>query len=257
VEYCFPRQLRRKPDGLEDEKMMNSNQGLMEAHQCATLGEPMLRGDLVGLAERPTADFSLSELARTRPSVAQARPLVSSEKVNLDELYAEFQPLIRRLIRQYGDSAEMRQDLAGEIYCRFHALVEAYDASRGIPVRPYLVRQLTASIYTYARQGWRRKKREISLDMSSGFCEPAQYCNPSEEWDNRIAMEKVLQGLPDAISKLPKRQRQVVIWRYYDQRPFEEIALILNVQTATARSLLRHGLNNLRRRIHLNESMVV
>src|SRR5947209_20458060 len=65
-----------------------------------------------------------------------------------DGLYAEFQPLVRRLIRQYGgDNAELREDLAGEIYYRFCQLLEVYDPERGVPLRPYLVRQLTASVY--------------------------------------------------------------------------------------------------------------
>src|SRR5947207_2285808 len=36
-----------------------------------------------------------------------------------EALFADFQPLVRRLIRQYGDTYELRQDLEGEIYCRF------------------------------------------------------------------------------------------------------------------------------------------
>jgi DNA-directed RNA polymerase specialized sigma24 family protein len=45
------------------------------------------------------------------------------------------------------------------------------------------------------------------------------------------------------------RQRKIVIWRYYEERSFEEIASILQIQPATARSLLRHGLNNLRKHV--------
>jgi len=41
----------------------------------------------------------------------------------------------------------------------------------------------------------------------------------------------------------------VLIWRYYEERSFEEIAGMLKIQTATARSLLRHGLNTLRKAI--------
>src|SRR5437764_237732 len=67
---------------------------------------------------------------------APARPV---DAVDCDSLFAEFQPLVQRLIRQYGDEPELREDLIGEIYCRFCALVHAYDPSRGIPLRPYLV----------------------------------------------------------------------------------------------------------------------
>lgn len=164
-----------------------------------------------------------------------------------ETLYEEFQPLVRRLLRQYGDTPEQRQDLAGEIYYRFCALLEAYDPFRGIPLRPYLVRQLTASVYTYARHGWRRRTREVSLELGEGMFEPAHKEDPSRDWDDKIAMEQVLKGLPDAIAKLPKRQKQVLIWRYYDQKSFEDIAAVLDIQVATARSLLRHSLNNLRK----------
>ncbi len=163
-----------------------------------------------------------------------------------DALYGEFQPLVRRLIRQYGHCPEMRQDLAGEIYCRFCALLEAYDPSRGIPVRPYLVRQLTASVYTFVRAGWRNSRREISLEGNEGITEFGPKEDPSRDWDDQLTQEQMLHALPQAIARLPKRQRQVLIWRYYEDRSFEDIAELLEVQVATARSLLRHAVRGLR-----------
>src|SRR5262245_39584833 len=73
-----------------------------------------------------------------------------------EELFGELQPLVRRLIQRFGEDPEMRRDLEGEIYYRFCMLLDAYDPARGVPLRPYLIRQLSASVYTYARQGWRR-----------------------------------------------------------------------------------------------------
>jgi RNA polymerase sigma factor (sigma-70 family) len=194
-------------------------------------------------------------------------------------LYADFAPLVRRLIRQYGnDDPELKQDLAGEIYYRFCLLVDTYDPTRGVPLRPYLVRQLTASVYTFARQQWRSRKREVSLDStlsdggagligqvsgrnSNGSRTPfvtgahgvapqfAVAADPTPAWDEEIVREKLLKCLPTLIAGLPKRQKQVVIWRYYEQRSFEEIAALLKVKPATARSLLRHGLANLRKEL--------
>ncbi|HEU4754896.1 MAG TPA: sigma-70 family RNA polymerase sigma factor, partial [Armatimonadota bacterium] len=63
-----------------------------------------------------------------------------------------------------------------------------------------------------------------------------------------LSLEEVLRELPAAIARLPLRQRQVVIWRYYEGRSFEDIAEVLEIRPATARSILRHGLNNLRSR---------
>jgi len=116
-----------------------------------------------------------SATALVEPGCATHDPLVGGKPLggygfagclDRDALYGEFQPLVRRLIRQYGgDDFELRQDLSGEVYFRFCSLLDAYDPTRGVPLRPYLVRQLTASVYTYARQQWRARKREVSLDV--------------------------------------------------------------------------------------------
>ena len=176
-------------------------------------------------------------------------PRLSLTFAERDSLYGEFQPLVRRLIRQYGDSNETREDLTGEIYYRFCRLLECFDPSRGIPLKPYLVRQLSASIYTYARRQWRRQKREIAMELESGLTDLHQTEDPSRQWDEKLALGHVRQGLPDALLQLSLRQRQVVVWRYYESRSFEEIAERLGIQTATARSILRHGLHNIRHKL--------
>ncbi len=173
-----------------------------------------------------------------------------------DALYAEFTPLVRRLLRQYGDDAEFRKDLAGEIYYCFCSLLDAYDPSRGVPLRPYLVRQMTTSIYTFARQRWRSQRREVGLAMGEGYSDPSPVIDPTPQWDEALQHQNVVSLLPEAIALLPARQRQVVIWRYYDEYSFEQISDQLGIQPATARSLLRHGINNLRKRIGSNASII-
>lgn len=164
-----------------------------------------------------------------------------------DQLFAEFHPLVRRLIRQYGANADLRNDLEGEIYYRFCVVLKAFDPRRGVPLRPYIVRQLSASVYSYARNHWRRERREVSLELFAFEREPTQSMNPTADWDDALDTERFKQNLPGAIAKLTDRQRNVVIWRYYEQRTFEEIATRLDIQTSTARSLLRHALTHLRK----------
>jgi RNA polymerase sigma-70 factor, ECF subfamily len=166
-----------------------------------------------------------------------------------DALFRDMQPLVRRLLHQYGQDQELRQDLEGEIYCRFCQLLAAYDPERGVPLRAYLVRTLPLAVYSFVRSHWRRQHRETTLEEEPGTRESWRMLDPTAGWDDRLALQEVLQALPDAIALLPLRQRQVVVWRYYESRSFEEIASSLEIRVATARSLLRHGLNNLRRRI--------
>ncbi len=177
------------------------------------------------------------------------RTRAAEVKFDRESLYAEFRPLVRRLVRQYGDTPELRQELTGEIYWRFCALLDAYDPGRGIPLRPYLVRQLTASIYSYARTGWNLRKREVSLETGIARFERDLTDDSCREWDDKLVIDQTAKALPAAISRLSPRQRKVVIWRYMEQRSFAEIAGLLNVQESTARSLLRHGLMTLRKQI--------
>src|SRR5690242_6653150 len=129
------------------------------------------------LLDRATAADSALQTERT----TRRKALHRSPRPDRDALYAEFQPLVRRLIRQYGEDVESRGDLQGEIYYRFCLLLDAYDPERGVPLRPYLVRQLTASVYTYARQGWRRQRREVTLDTSFDCSGPAGTEDPSRD----------------------------------------------------------------------------
>lgn len=214
---------------------------------------------------KETVKLTLLETSPAAPAAPESLPLTAEDyclpeavkeskepvkAASCDALYAEFQPLVWRLIRQYGDSADLREDLVGEIYMRFRVLLDAYDPQRGVPLKPYLVRQLSASVYSFARNGWRRNRREISLDIANETTgAAATIADPSAQWDDTLMLQKVQSGLPSALAQLSYRQRQAVIWRYYESRSFEEIAQWLSIRPATARSILRHALNNLRRKL--------
>ena len=221
---------------------------------------------LMQIAEsRPTALYPVPILASVRePEIrlefaCRSHPNRKSHPAGLDvrphdplerfTLFAQFQPLVERLIRRYGEEIELREDLVGEIYCRFCAVLDAYDPTRGIPLRPYLVHQLTYSVYSFVRCQWRRRKREIRLEIDTIAPPCARSEDVSAQWDDAVMMRNVQEGLPFAISQLSRRQRQVVIWRYYESRSFDEIAELLDVRLATARSTLRHALNNMRRNL--------
>jgi RNA polymerase sigma factor (sigma-70 family) len=172
-----------------------------------------------------------------------------------EAIYEDFQPLVRRLIRQYGDTPDIREDLKGEIYCRFCHLLDAYDSSRGINLYAYLVRMLSASTYAYARSLWRRRQQKERWEVSWEEQE-AQGVEVSNDWDDPVErrireddQKEMIGALREWIGLLPERQRQVVTWRYYEGRSFEEIASRLNIKPATARSMLRHIVNKLRKQM--------
>jgi DNA-directed RNA polymerase specialized sigma24 family protein len=150
----------------------------------------------------PTAGLHHTPMSPMNGVLTRAFPFPNTDNIvprtqkERDRLYAEFLPLVRRLLRQYGTETGLREDLIGEIYFRFCALLDAYDPERGIPLRPYLVRQLSASIYTFARHQWRRQRRETSLDALA--VEHGSHPDPARQWDDMLAMEQVSKVLPQA-----------------------------------------------------------
>jgi RNA polymerase sigma factor (sigma-70 family) len=209
-------------------------------------GGPMQEEMFLRAPEPRTAVNDATLPGEVHVAAKPATSLLSPEQ--RDALFLEFAPLVRRLLRQYAnDDAEMREDMRGELYCRFSQLCQEYDASRGVPLRPYIIRKLTAAAYTFARQTWRRDRRELSYELGEEFGEQGPSIDPTASWNHALAMQQVLRALPDGITQLPTRQRRVVVARYYEQRSFEEIAESLDIRISTARSILRHGLNNLRK----------
>jgi len=163
-----------------------------------------------------------------------------------DALFAEFAPLVNKLAYQYGKSSEARRELHAEMYYQFCRLLNAFDPTRAVPLRAYLFRQLPACAYSYARQNWRREDREVYLDSPSIMQElNIASTDPTHDWNQRILKNQIETVLPQALGQIPQRQRQVVVWRYYDNLSYDEIATLLDIRVASARSLLRHGLTNL------------
>lgn len=185
--------------------------------------------------------FSIPE-RQQRASQALDEPLDPAAIPIPADLLVRFAPYCRQLIRRYGTTPEQRQDLLGEIYCILHDLVQAYDTSRGVPLSAYFFTQLRACVFTRARKEWKHQSREISTSPLN------------EEWweiqevtyDSTLDQMAQREWLMAAMEQLTPRQRTVVYLRYFQARSFEDIADTLDIKPATARSLLRNGIAQLR-----------
>ncbi|MGV3722186.1 MAG: sigma-70 family RNA polymerase sigma factor [Actinomycetota bacterium] len=182
-------------------------------------------------------------------TVAGENPL----KAEHHDLYEQFSPLVGSLMRRYGSTPELRKDLQGEIYCQFRQLVDSYDLDRGIPIAAYLARMLSQRIFNYVRDYWRGENRYVHLEPE--LLEGVTFTGTVEVngFEDELQAQEVLNALPAAIAALPHRQRLVLVWRYYEERSFEQIANELGIQPATARSLLRHAITSLRSRLTKQE----
>nr|WP_202885217.1 SigE family RNA polymerase sigma factor [Actinopolymorpha cephalotaxi] len=86
---------------------------------------------------------------------------------------------------------------------------------------------------------WRRMRRE---KLVAATPEQAYVDNSHEKAELRDAMW-------EALSALPRRQRAVVVLRYYECLTDEEIADVLNISRGTVRSQAARALDKLRTRV--------
>ncbi len=164
---------------------------------------------------------------------------------------ARLEPYCQRLIRQYGSSRELRQDLQGELYLSLCKLLHDFDPARGVPLDAYLYSKLRSTAFTYARSEWRREARELAASRLAGNTLEGM---PVDGWARLEAEPErgfaegvhLRESLLRAMESLSARQRSAIFLRYFQQREYEEIAGMLGIQAVTVRSLVRHGLRHLR-----------
>jgi RNA polymerase sigma-70 factor (sigma-E family) len=80
---------------------------------------------------------------------------------------------------------------------------------------------------------WRRRRREWLVDRVP----EGSYADPDIDGAS---------GLWQALGTLPRRQRAVLVLRYYEHCPDEEIAAVLGISRGTVRSTALRGLEKLR-----------
>ena len=56
--------------------------------------------------------------------------------------------------------------------------------------------------------------------------------------------------ITDALAKLPRRRREVIVLRFYEGLALADIASVLGISEGTVKSTLHHGLNELKGTLH-------
>ena len=144
---------------------------------------------------------------------------------------AEYERLVGILSLYCGDRL-LAQELAQETFvrvCRDWNRVKAKDNPRAWMHRVAI--NLTNSYFRRRAAERRARRRHDSLPQASIEVPDA---------DMSLAVKSML-------AKLSKRQRAVLVLRYYADLPFSEIASVLGCPEPTARSLARRGLKRLRK----------
>ena len=104
-------------------------------------------------------------------------------------------------------------------------------------------RYLTRCVVNAVSEWWRAANRQERSWQRVMDC-PSE--SPAESPHAQAAEQEELESLRCSVARLPDRQRQAVMLRYFADLPVEEVAGLMECKPGTVRSLIRHGINRLK-----------
>lgn len=167
---------------------------------------------------------------------------MASDINNLEcSLMQKFGPQIRGLYHRYRDVYSDEADILSDSYQIIHKAAKEYDLCRDIPLEPFIYSRLKWGVYSIART----KRKDLSR-----FVPFEDYYVPGG-WDSYhvFDIDERNEFAISALQHLSERQQMLLKLRYVDEWPYSDIAVRMEIKEATVRSLVRHALQNIRKRV--------
>ena len=161
--------------------------------------------------------------------------LAQLEKEDLIEIYEHFSPrLYRYAIRLLGQS-DLAEECVAETFSRFLQILKKGGGPRD-NLSAYLYRMAHNWITDYYRKQPPVEKLEPEM-----FGDPLE--NPTAVVTKKIERERVR----NALLQLTPEQRQVIVLRFFEDWPHEEIASLIGKTAAATRALQHRALIGLQK----------
>lgn len=163
----------------------------------------------------------------------ERHPLTEEEFLSLIQ---EKRDSFYRVAYGYVKHAEDAKDIVQEaVYKAYLAKTRLRDRNK---FYPWFYRILTNTARSYLRKHARDRLWETDLSLSPSF-------DQEEQWGDTIWIQ-------DALCRMDKQSRTVIVLKIYDCLTFYEIAQILRKTENTVKSIYYRGLKSLRERMQVN-----
>ena len=149
-----------------------------------------------------------------------------------NELVRRYLDLVHGFFQKITNDEMEAEDLAQNVFIKLFKSLKKFRFESEFNTYLYRVNTNTANTY-FKRNKWRNI---LHLDQAD---EPSYVDNQQDrEWKK--------EELWNAISKLPKKQRLVVMMRISEMLPFKDIGNILHMSEGTAKVNFHHGIKRIK-----------
>jgi RNA polymerase sigma-70 factor (ECF subfamily) len=169
----------------------------------------------------------VSKYHATREDMQQEQILVDAAKQDPEQfrgLYNRYYERIFLYVWQRIDDKEVAHDVTSQVFLKAMQNLYKYEF-KGVPFASWLYRIAKSEVYTVLRK--QQVQRTVNID-SSGMGEMVSEMDedPYAEW---------MPVLSAAVAELDEDDLQMVEMRFFEKRPFKEIADILDITENNAK----------------------
>lgn len=146
-----------------------------------------------------------------------------------------FETIFRFIYRRVADEA-LSSDICSKVFLKALQNINGY-SFRGVPFSSWLYRLASNEVAQYYRQ--QKKKRVVSIEDS--------HINSIIESDEPGDQEQQLQQMISALDQLREKDLILIELRFFEERPFKEIAEIIGITEPNAKMKTYRALNKLKK----------
>ncbi|MGD1848220.1 MAG: RNA polymerase sigma factor [Salibacteraceae bacterium] len=186
------------------------------------------------MAARSSYHQSQGQIAQDKEWIEAAK----SDPARFEPLYNKYHEAIFRFVYQRLNDQEQAFDVTSQVFLKALTNLHRYEF-RGLPFSSWLFRIAISEVNKLFKQN--KAKRTVNIDslQLKGLLEEME----SDENEDRLRL------MIDAIAGLKPEELTLVEMRFFEQRPFKEIADILQLSESNAKVRLYRILERLRKRI--------
>lgn len=186
--------------------------------------------------------LAMVEVARIRPATAPGGVAVDADGF-VEAMYHEHGTGLVRMVRLFVDDRNAAEDLVQEAFIRLARSTHKIEDDR--KAAAYLRSIVLNLARDHNRRGLVSLRHRLPLDDRQATVE------------DEVVLAEEHQEVVNALRTLPRRQRDCLILRYYDELGIDDIAETLAISRNSVKTHLTRGMNALENRLGAEASAAV
>ena len=159
------------------------------------------------------------------------------KRKSVEELYTEFGTKIRAYVFSRIKDHYDAEDIVSQVFLKLTENIGEYDAAKAsYSTWIYTISQNTVRDY------FRKHQKNENCELPDDLPLPDLHADV----ENKLLQQETLDTLAEALQRLPERERDIIILRFYHDLPAKEVAEKVGVSYANVRYLQTIAIKKLR-----------